>query len=87
MESNTRPLEMVCRYFRRECGDKTIDNLLKRLNRAHVANHRLRKKALQLEAQVILERSCRALLNNMLIEVTLRMDSLLAEHSDRIADE
>ena len=84
MEDNTRALEVVCKHFRNECADKTIVNLRKRLNRAHVQNHRLRKKALQLDSLLRLERSCRAISNTVLASIITRMDSLLAEHEDRI---
>ena len=82
-----RGLEVACRYFKAECGDETIGNLRKRLNKAHVQNHRLRKKALQLENLLRLERSCRAISNSVLTSLLTRMDNLLQERSDRIADE
>ena len=28
MESNTRPLEVVCKHFRAECGNETVSNLV-----------------------------------------------------------
>ena len=88
METNTRALEAVCKHFKAECGDVTIGNLRKRLNKAHVQNHRLRKKALQLENLLKLERSCRAISNSVLTALLRRMDSLLdQQHSDHIADE
>ena len=80
-------LELICKHFRNECGDETIGNLRKRLNKAHVQNHRLRKKALQLENLLKLERSCRAISNTLLTSLITRMDSLLAEHEDRIERE
>lgn len=87
MEDNTHVLEVVCKHFRNECADKTIVNLRKRLNRAHVQNHRLRKKALQLDSLLRLERSCRAITNNVITTMFTRMDSALSEHEDRIERE
>ena len=87
MEPNTRALEVVCKQFKAECGDETIGNLRKRLNKAHVQNHRLRRKALQLENLLKLERSCRAISNSVLTSLLTRMDSLLERHSDHIGDE
>ena len=87
MEPNTRALEVVCKHFKAECGNKAIGDLRRRLNKAHVQNHRLRKKALQLENLLRLERSCRAISNSVLTALLTRMDSVLAEHEDRIADE
>ena len=47
METHTRALELVCSHFRNEFSTQEIASLRKRLNCAHVQNHRLRKKALQ----------------------------------------
>ena len=44
METNTQSLEVVCKYFLTECGNSEIQSLRKRINRAHVANSRLRQK-------------------------------------------
>ena len=85
METDTRPLEIVCRHFRDECGDATIANLRRRLNRTHVQNHRLRKKALQLSEQLAVERSCRAVVSELLTVLIRRMDSVLTAR-DRTAD-
>ena len=88
MEPDTRVLEVVCKHFKAECGDETIGNLRKRLNKAHVQNHRLRRKALQLENLLKLERSCRAISNSVLTALLRRMDSLLdQQHADRIGDD
>ena len=87
MEPDTRVLEVVCKHFKAECGDEAIGNLRRRLNKAHVQNHRLRKKTLQLENLLRLERSCRAISNSVLTSLLTRMDSLLERHSDRIEDE
>ena len=87
METDTRALEVVCKHFKAECGDKTIGDLRRRLNKAHVQNHRLRKKSLRLENLLKLERSCRDISNSVLTALLTRMDSVLAEHEDRIASE
>ena len=85
METDTQPLEIVCRHFRDACGDATIVNLRRRLSRAHVQNHRLRKKALQLSEQLTIERSCRAVVSEILTVLIRRMDSVLTVR-DRTAD-
>ena len=82
-----RALETACRYFKAECGDETIGNLRKRLNKAHVQNHRLRKKTLQLENLLRLERGCRVISNSVLTSLLTRMDNLLEERSDQIGHE
>lgn len=87
MEQDTHALEVVCKHFRNECGNKTLTDLRRRLNNAHVSNHRLRKKAQRLEEQVKLERSARAILNQVVSALILRMDSLLDSVQDRIVDE
>ena len=81
-----RVLEVVCNHFRTECGDESLTKLRRRLNNAHVANHRLRKKALQLETQMKLERSARAILNEVVSSLIMRMDLLLDFDQDRTAD-
>ncbi len=86
LETHTRALEVVCKHFRDECGDATIANLRKRLNKAHVENHRLRKKALQLSEQLTVERACRAIVSELLTLLLKRMDSVLSSALDRIAD-
>ena len=87
MDVNTRALETVCQYFRKECGDETIANLRKRINRAHVENHRLRKKALQLSEQLAIERSCKAILRELIAVLLKRMDSALESARGQIANE
>ena len=87
METDTRALEVVCKHFRNECGDATIANLRKRLNKAHVENHRLRKKALQLSSHLERESSCRAILNTLISILLRRMDSVLDSAQRRIGDE
>ena len=87
MDESTRALETVCKHFRNECGDATIANLRKRLNRAHVENHRLRKKALQLSEQLAVERSCKAILTEIIAVLLKRMDSVLESARGQIANE
>ena len=86
MEESTRALDTVCKHFREECGDEAIRNLRRRLNAAHVANHRLRKKALQLNEQLAIERSCRAVVSELLATLLRRMDSVLNSVQDHTAD-
>ena len=86
MDESTRALETVCRHFQHECGDETIRSLRRRLNAAHVSNHRLRKKTLQLSEQLDVERSCRAVVTELLTMLLKRMDSVLSSARDRIAD-
>jgi hypothetical protein len=74
MEESIQSLEVVCKHLRNECGDDTILSLRRRLNNAHVSNHRLRKKALQLSEQIAVERSCRAILTELLANIVKRMD-------------
>ena len=76
MEPDTQALEVVCKHLRLECGDGTILNLRRRLNRAHVANHRLRKKAQQLEGNLAVERSCRGVLASIVNRLVAQMDFL-----------
>ena len=73
METDTRALEVVCQHFRKEFHDETICNLRKRLNCAHVQNHRLRNKAQQLETQLKIERSCRAILDSVVLLLIKRV--------------
>ena len=79
-------LEVVCKHLRNECEDVTVRNLRLRLNAAHVSNHRLRKKASQLSEQLATERSCKAILNELLVVLLRRMDSVLSSARDRIED-
>ena len=86
MEESARPLEIVCKHLLQACGDDTILSLRRRLNNAHVSNHRLRKRALQLSEEIAVERSCRAILRELLTILLRRMDSVLSSARDRIED-
>ena len=86
MENHTRALEVVCKHFRNECGDALIASLRNRINRAHVANCRLRKKLNLLEEHLHRQTSCRQVLDQILILLINRMDLLLSSEMDRVLD-
>ena len=56
MEANTQALEIVCKHFKAEYGDQTIDDLRKQKAKAHAANYRLRKKVAQMEERIVVLR-------------------------------
>ena len=87
MESNTRALETVCKYFQSECGNREMQSLRKRINRAHVANSRLRQKYNHLEQQLKEHRDSKMLLNRILHLLIQRMDSMLEQRRGQIVDE
>ena len=87
MESNTRALETVCKYFQSECGNREIQSLRKRNNRAHVANSRLRQKCNCLEQLLKESRDSGMLLNRILHLLIQRMDSMLEQRRGQIVDE
>ena len=70
MEDNTKALEVVCKHFKHEFGDDAISRLRRPINRAHVANHRLRKQLIRLQEILDIERSLKGIFRSMLITVT-----------------
>ena len=75
MEENTKALEIVCKHFHNECADTEIRNLRLRINRAHVQNHRLRKKAQHLTEKLNIEQIRRKITSELLLMMIRRMDS------------
>ena len=70
-------LRIVCTNLKEECANDEILKLRKRLNRAHVENCRLRKKAQQLETKLTTERLTKEILKEITIHLIKRMDSRL----------
>ena len=69
-------LRIVCATLKEECTSDEILKLRKRLNRTHVENCRLRKKAQKLELELMTERLAKEILQNVTIQIIRRMDSL-----------
>ena len=86
MDRKMDALETACRYLRNECRDEANRKLRRRLNTAHVQNYRLRKKASQLSEQLAAERSCKAILSELIVILLRRMDSALSSLRDRTED-
>ena len=57
MEDNIHALEIVCKHFRQELGDKIMISLRKRINKAHVTNYRLRRKIANLDSMLQIQKS------------------------------
>ena len=78
-------LRVVCATLKDDCTDDELLKLRKRLNRAHVENCRLRKKAQALETELMSERLAKSHLQAIAIMLIRRMDSLrfpaVAEHA------
>ena len=69
-------LGTVCIYLKDCARDEETTNLRRRLNRAHVENCRLRKKAQQLEHEVVAERLAKKILQEVCTHLIRQMDSL-----------
>ena len=76
MEEHTKPLEVVCKFFKQEFGDDTITRLRRRLNTAHVANHRLRKRIIILQQILEVERSLKEIYRSFIMNLTRRLDAM-----------
>ena len=75
MESNTRALEVVCAHFKEEYSNKELLGLRRKLNTAHVQNHRLRKNAQKLTDELAIERNCRQILHRLIQVLLTQRDS------------
>ena len=69
-------LRIVCSALKQECTNDELLKLRKRLNRTHVENSRLRKKAQTLESDLMAERMAKQILQAVAIQLIRRMDSL-----------
>ncbi len=87
MEDHMHALELTCTRFRLECGDETIRNLRRRLNGAHVRNHRLRTRVQQTMRELSTERSARRILHEIFMHLLKRTDAILEQlATDSVAD-
>ena len=69
-------LRTVCLTLRDATRDDELTNIRKRLNRAHVENCRLRKKAQRLEREPNVERAAKGILQDICVRMIRQMDSL-----------
>ena len=76
METNTKALETVCRHFKAEFGDKTISNLRKRVNKAHAANYRLRRKIANLDSMLQIQKSLTMLMQSFVTSLMHQFNNL-----------
>ena len=69
-------LRVVCSNLRDSTRDDEMTRLRRRLNRAHVENCRLRKKAQRLERELNVERMAKGILQDICVRMIRQMDSL-----------
>ena len=69
-------LRVVCACLEESTRDVEVANLRRRLNRAHVENCRLRKKAQQLERGQAAEQLAKRILQGVCVSLIRQMDSL-----------
>ena len=69
-------LRTVCLTLRDATRDDELTNIRKRLNRAHVENCRLRKKAQRLERMLDVELKAKGILQDICHRMIRQMDSL-----------
>ena len=69
-------LRVVCANLRDSTRDDEMTRLRRRLNRAHVENCRLRKKAQRLERELNVELMAKGILQDICVRMIRQMDSL-----------
>ena len=84
MESNMKALEVVCMHFQSEYGDENLRKLRRRLNTAHVQNHRLRMRLNETEKRLTFEESRCKILSHIINDLINRMDTLQFDSGDQI---
>ena len=80
-------LALVCDHLKETCQNAEMLKLRRRLNRAHVENCRLRKKAQKLDEMLASERVARIVLAEISRHLIQRMESGLLPHSAGIEHE
>lgn len=69
-------LRVVCTHLKESAREAEVASLRRRLNRAHVENCRLRKKAQRLDRELIAEQLAKRILQGACIGLIRQMDSL-----------